>query len=125
MKKKYDLCEKRSTCIKCVLVGDSGVGKSNVAARMSSRNFKEEYQPTLFDNYAGKLSYLVLLCCICPNIRTHSLPYLSKHLNKSISIPMQVQNSINPNSVDPDQTPQYAVSDQGLHCSLRPVLPNT
>lgn len=55
MKKKYDLCEKRSTCIKCVLVGDSGVGKSNVAARMSSRNFKEEYQPTLFDNYAATI----------------------------------------------------------------------
>lgn len=53
MKKKYDFCDKRSTCIKCVLVGDSGVGKSNVAARMSSRNFKEEYQPTLFDNYAA------------------------------------------------------------------------
>lgn len=53
MKKKYDFRDKRSTCIKCVLVGDSGVGKSNVAARMSSRNFKEEYQPTLFDNYAA------------------------------------------------------------------------
>lgn len=56
MKKKYDLCEQRSgTCIKCVLVGDSGVGKSNVAARMSSRNFREEYQPTLFDNYAATI----------------------------------------------------------------------
>ena len=54
MKKKYNFCEKKGTCIKCVLVGDSGVGKSNVAARMSSRNFKEEYQPTLFDNYAGE-----------------------------------------------------------------------
>ena len=28
------------------------------------------------------------------------------------------------NSVDPDQTPQSAASDQGLHCSLRSVCPN-
>ena len=29
------------------------------------------------------------------------------------------------NSIDPDQTPQNAASDQGLHCLLRPVCPNT
>ena len=29
------------------------------------------------------------------------------------------------NSADPDQTPQNAASDLGLHCLLRPVCPNT
>ena len=29
------------------------------------------------------------------------------------------------NSVDPDQTPQSAASEMGLHCLLRPVCPNT
>ena len=29
------------------------------------------------------------------------------------------------NIVDPDQTPQNAASDLGLHCLLRPVCPNT
>ena len=29
------------------------------------------------------------------------------------------------NSVDPDQTPRSAASDQGLHCLLQPVYPNT
>ena len=28
-------------------------------------------------------------------------------------------------SVDPNQTPHSAASDQGLHCLLRPVCPNT
>ena len=73
MKKKYNFCEKKGTCIKCVLVGDSGVGKSNVAARMSSRNFKEEYQPTLFDNYAGE---------------SNSPTHLSLSLSLSLSQPL-------------------------------------
>ena len=29
------------------------------------------------------------------------------------------------NSVNPDQTPRSAASDLGLHCLLRPVIPNT
>lgn len=53
MKKKYEFRDKRSSCIKCVLVGDAGVGKTNLAARLSSRKFKDEYIPTIFDNYAA------------------------------------------------------------------------
>ena len=29
------------------------------------------------------------------------------------------------NSVDPDQTPRPAASDQGLHCLPGPICPNT
>lgn len=57
MKKKYEFRDKRGSCIKCVLVGDEGVGKSNLASRLSSRKFKEEYIPTVFDNYAGIYFY--------------------------------------------------------------------
>lgn len=53
MKKKYELSEKNSTVIKCVLVGDTGVGKTSLAARITSRKFKDEYIPTIFDNYAA------------------------------------------------------------------------
>lgn len=38
--------------IKCVLVGDSAVGKSGLAARITNNTFPTEYSPTLFDNYA-------------------------------------------------------------------------
>lgn len=60
MKKKYDFRDKRSSCIKCVLVGDAGVGKTNLAARLSSRKFKDEYIPTIFDNYAGKYGFIFI-----------------------------------------------------------------
>lgn len=53
MKKKYEFRETESSCIKCVIVGDEGVGKSCLAARLSSRKFKDEYIPTIFDNYAA------------------------------------------------------------------------
>ncbi|CAI9740903.1 cdc42 homolog isoform X2 [Octopus vulgaris] len=38
--------------IKCVLVGDSAIGKSCLAARITNNTFHTEYLPTLFDNYA-------------------------------------------------------------------------
>ncbi|KAH3858975.1 hypothetical protein DPMN_101621 [Dreissena polymorpha] len=56
MKQKYEFRDPRATCIKCVLVGDSGVGKSSLAARIASRKFKEEYVPTVFDNYAATVT---------------------------------------------------------------------
>ncbi|XP_011446036.1 cdc42 homolog [Magallana gigas] len=63
MKQKYTFWEKLS--LKCVLVGDMNVGKSSLAARISSRTFKTDYSPTLFDNYAATVS-------------VHGIPY---HLN--------------------------------------------
>lgn len=42
--------------IKCVLVGDTAVGKSCLAARLTSpsEKFSKQYRPTMFDNYAGE-----------------------------------------------------------------------
>lgn len=54
MKKKYEFWDKLS--LKCVLVGDTGVGKSSLAARLTSRTFKTDYEPTLFDNFAATVS---------------------------------------------------------------------
>lgn len=53
MKKKYEFIDKQS--LKLVLVGDTGVGKSSLASRLSSRPFQKEYKPTIFDNFAGKI----------------------------------------------------------------------
>lgn len=38
--------------IKCVLVGDSMVGKTCLAKRLASHDFPAIYTPTMFDNYA-------------------------------------------------------------------------
>ena len=40
--------------IKCVLVGDTMVGKTCLAKRLASHSFPAVYSPTMFDNYAGE-----------------------------------------------------------------------
>ena len=40
--------------IKCVLVGDTMVGKTCLAKRLASHEFPAVYNPTMFDNYAGE-----------------------------------------------------------------------
>lgn len=53
MKKKYEFIDKLS--LKLVVVGDTGVGKSSLISRLSSRAFQKDYKPTMFDNFAGKI----------------------------------------------------------------------
>lgn len=40
--------------IKCVLVGDTMVGKTCLAKRLAYHDFPAVYSPTMFDNYAGE-----------------------------------------------------------------------
>lgn len=54
MKKKYEFIDKLS--LKLVIVGDTSVGKSSLASRLSSRAFQKEYKPTVFDNFAATIS---------------------------------------------------------------------
>lgn len=75
MKQKYTFWEKLS--LKCVLVGDMNVGKSSLAARISSRTFKTDYSPTLFDNYAGIDGYGILqLLIFCLEWQVLSMVWL-------------------------------------------------
>ncbi|XP_052105150.1 cell division control protein 42 homolog [Mytilus californianus] len=50
---KYELLGKLS--LKCVLVGDSECGKTVLASRITSKEFRAEYVPTMFDNYAATI----------------------------------------------------------------------
>ena len=55
-----------------------------------------------------------------------TLTFCQIFLNKSIQLPMNVYKIAGwvANSVEPDQMPQHAASDLGLHCLLRLVFPN-
>ena len=44
-----------SVSIKCVVVGDHGVGKTAMLARYVLNRFDEVTEPTVLDNYAGEL----------------------------------------------------------------------
>lgn len=45
--------------IKCVLVGDIGVGKSTYVSKLINGNFKTEYTPTLY-GYCIKYKYIFI-----------------------------------------------------------------
>ena len=51
--------------IKCVLVGDSMVGKTCLAKRLANHSFSADYTPTTFDNYAGELCGIAVCLVLC------------------------------------------------------------
>lgn len=42
-----------SASVKCVLVGNSAVGKTSLIDAYTKNGFSEVYTPTTFDNYSG------------------------------------------------------------------------
>lgn len=60
----------QSPMVKCIVVGDGGVGKTSLVVSYSANELPRMYTPTTFDNYTGKFSkqahYLpsIVLYCI-------------------------------------------------------------
>lgn len=47
--------------LKCVVVGDGAVGKTCLLMSYANDAFPEEYVPTVFDHYAGRTVFFILL----------------------------------------------------------------
>uniref|UniRef100_A0A194AP76 Putative cell division control protein 42-like protein n=1 Tax=Pinctada fucata TaxID=50426 RepID=A0A194AP76_PINFU len=54
MAARYEPLENSS--LKCVVIGDTGSGKSALAHRIAAQEFKSESDPTLFDNFAATIT---------------------------------------------------------------------
>jgi len=49
------------SALKCVVIGDSDVGKTSMLSRFCRQVFPEDHIPTVFDDYTGEPKTLNLL----------------------------------------------------------------
>lgn len=88
-----DQCDVNKTAIdriKCVIVGDSAVGKTSLVVSYSTNGFPNEYIPTAFDNYNGEYINFKSSEVACHGRRVicqslHIFPYCF-HINNQLVI---------------------------------------
>ena len=84
---KEPLVEDKATRkLKCVLLGDGGVGKTSLLVSYLANGFPNDYVPTAFDNYDGKnwTLYTFGKCCVSgPTVKHVCNVLFSSSVNKS------------------------------------------
>lgn len=48
------MSEKSNTSVKCILIGESGVGKTSLVVSYTKDDYPAQHEPTAFDTYVGE-----------------------------------------------------------------------
>ena len=48
------MSEKSDTSVKCILIGESGVGKTSLVVSYTKDDYPSQHERTAFDTYVGK-----------------------------------------------------------------------
>ncbi len=59
------MSDEASSTIKCILIGESGVGKTSLVVSYTKDDYPAQHEPTALDTYVGKYSALTYNSHVC------------------------------------------------------------